>query len=98
MKQAGEAGKVAFEYIGHLDRMLTEPLKTMTEIAEAENALAAASSYDLVHALRPVVQELSEWTGKRCVDYLDQAKEMILEGKDQADVLWHFDSMFRDLA
>jgi hypothetical protein len=98
MKKAGDAGKIACEYIKHLDRMLAESLKTMSEIAEAENALSAVAGYDLVHALRPVAQELSEWTGKRYVDYLDQARKMILEGKDQADVLWHFDSMLRDLA
>ena len=98
MKKAGNAGKAVCESLKSFDRMLTESLKTMSEIAEAENALAAVSSYDLVHAMRPVAQELSEWTGKRYVDYLDQAKKMILEGKDQADVLWHFDSMLRDLA
>jgi glycerate-2-kinase len=98
MKKAGDAGKAACEAIKIVDRMLTESLKTMSEVAEAENALAAVSSYDLVHALRPVAQELSEWTGKRYVDYLDQAREMILDGKDQADVLWHFDSILRDLA
>lgn len=97
-KAAAEAGKALGEAAKIFDRMMTESLKTMTEIAEAENALAAVSSYDLVHALRPVAKELSEWTGKRYVEYLDQAQKMILEGKDQADVLWHFDSMLRDLA
>lgn len=97
MKKAGDAGKIACEYIKHLGRMLEESLKTASEIEEAENALAAISSYDLVHALRPVARELSEWTGKRYVDYLKQATGMILEGKNQADVLWHFDSMLRDL-
>jgi hypothetical protein len=98
MKKAGNAGKAVCEAIKSVDRMLMESLKTMSEVAEAENALAAVSSYDLVHALRPVAQELSEWTGKRYVDYLDQARNMILEGKDQDDVLWHFDSILRDLA
>lgn len=98
MKKAGEAGKAVCEAIKSVDRMLTESLKTMSEIAESENDLAAVSSYDLVHAMRPVAQELSEWTGKCYVDYLKLAKEMILEGKDQADVLWYFDDLLRDLA
>lgn len=72
-------------------------LKTMTEIVEAENALAAVSNCDLVHALRPVAQELSELTEKRYIDILDQAKGLILEGKDIPDVLWHFDRMLYDL-
>ena len=95
----------AFEKIGdvaraaakQLDIFAGEYLKTMTEIAEAENALAAFSNYDLVHALRPVAQELSELTVHRYVDILDQAKGMILEGKDIPDVLHHFDMMLYDL-
>ena len=94
MKQCGkafcEAGKA-------LDRFVNGALKTMTEVLEAENALAAVSNYDLVHALRPVARDLSELTGKRYVDILDQAKGMLLEGKDIPDVLHHFDWMLYDL-
>lgn len=72
-------------------------LITMTEIAEAENALAAVSNHDLVFVLRPVAKELSELTVYRYVDILDQAREMILEGKDIPDVLCHFDMMLYDL-
>lgn len=72
-------------------------LITMTEIAEAENALAAVSNYDVVFVLRPVAKELSELTVHRYVDILDQAKRMILEGKDIPDVLCHFDMMLYDL-
>lgn len=94
MKQCGkallEAGKT-------LDGFVNGALKTMTEVLEAENALAAVSNYDLVRALRPVAQDLSELTGKRYIDIFDQAKGMILEGKDIPDVLWHFDMMLYDL-
>lgn len=72
-------------------------LKTITEIAEAENALAAVSDYDVVFALHPVAKELSELTGKRYIDILDQARGMILEGNEIPDVLRHFDIMLDDL-
>ena len=72
-------------------------LITMTEIAEAENALAAVSNYDVVFVLRPVTKELSELTVYRYVDYLDQAREMILEGKDIPYVLFFFDMILYDL-
>lgn len=94
MKKAGNAFADAAK---SLDECVTEVLKAATENVKAENELAAVSSYDLVHALRPVVKELCEWTGKRYDEYLELAKEMILAGKDQADVLWHFSSMLRDL-
>lgn len=80
-----------------LDIFAGEYLKTMTEIMEAENALAAAGNYDIMWALRPVAQELSELTGKRYIDILDQANGMLLEGKDIPDVLCHFDMMLYDL-
>lgn len=95
MKEAGNALSAAAKTF---DNYVKESLKVATENLEAENSLAAVSNYDFVLVLRPVASELSEWTGKRYIDYLDQANEMLLEGKDQADVLWHFDSMLRDLA
>lgn len=95
----------AFEKIGdavraaakQLDIFAGEALKTATEIMEHENALAAAGNYDIVWALRPVARELSELTGDRYIDYLDQAREMLLQGKDRADVLYHFDMMLYDM-
>lgn len=90
-------GKAILEVGKSLDGFVNGALKTMSEVAEAENALAAVSNYDLVHALRPVAQDLSELTVYRYVDILDQAKGMILEGKDIPDVLWHFDMMLYDL-
>lgn len=76
-------------------------LKTAAKVAEAENDLAAVSSYDLVHALRPVAWELSRMfmqpNSDTYVDTFHQAKRMILEGKDIPDVLHHFDMKLYDL-
>ena len=90
-------GEVICAAAKSLDIFAGEYLKTATEIMEHENALAAVSNYDLVLVLRPVAQELSELTVHRYVDILDQAREMILEGKDIPDVLCHFDMMLYDL-
>lgn len=97
MKKAGDASLLAAKAICEIGVLTKGALKTLHEITEAENDLAAVSSYDLVHALRPVAQELYEWTGVRYVDRLDQAKKMILEGKEIPDVLYHFDMMLYDL-
>ena len=80
-----------------LDGFVNGALKTMTEVLEAENALAAVANDYLVRALRPVASELSELTGNLYVDILDQAKEMFLEGKNTPDVLWHFNMMLYNL-
>lgn len=81
----------------NFDNLVIGMTQGMLEIAEAENALAAVSNYDLVFVLRPVAKELSELTGKRYIDILDQARGMILEGREIPDVLWHFDIMLNDL-
>ena len=72
-------------------------LIAMTEIVEAENALAAVANYDFVFVFSPVAKELSELTVYRYIDILAQAREMLLEGKDIPDVLCHFDMMLYNL-
>lgn len=94
MKEAGNALSFAAKAF---DNCVKESLKAASENLEAENSLAAVSNYDFVLVLRPVASELSAWTETPYADYMDQARRMILEGKEQADVLWHFDSMLRDL-
>lgn len=89
-------GKALLEAAQNFD-VVNGSLKTINEISVAENTLAAVANYDLVYALRPVAQELSERTGNRYVDIFDQAKKMVLEGKDIPDVLCHFDRMLYDL-
>lgn len=67
------------------------------EIMRHENALAVVGNYDVVFALRPVAKELSQLTGNTYVNYLDKAKEMLLEGNDIREVLYHFDIMLHEL-
>ena len=93
-KKVGDVVRAAAK---QLDIFAGEYLKTATEIMEHESALATAGNYDIVWVLRPVAQELSELTGNRYIDYLDQAREMLIQGKDMAYVLYHFDMMLYDM-
>lgn len=76
---------------------VTNAFAESIEIMEHENALAVAGNYDVVFALRPVAKELSQLTGNTYVNYLDRAKEMLLEGKDIPEVLCYFDVMLHEL-
>ncbi len=72
---------------------LTIKLETVKERMEVENELAALTSFDIVWALKPVLLDLSSHTKKPYMDYLEEVKEMILEGKEVADVFYHYDML-----
>lgn len=71
-------------------------LETMPETLEAENELNALVDCDFFFVLKPVLKDLSTYTGKPYMDYLEEAKEMILEGKEVADVFYHYDMLLYD--
>lgn len=68
-------------------------LEVLSENAEAENRLGAVAGWSFVRVFSHDAQRLSELTGNRYTDYLEQAREMLLEGKSKSDVLFHFDCM-----
>ena len=68
-------------------------LEAVTERLEAENELASLTSFDIVWALKPTLQDLSSCTGKCYMDYLEEAKQMVLNGTELSDVFYHFDML-----
>lgn len=68
-------------------------LEAMAKNAEAENRLGAFAGWSFVRVFSYDAKRLSELTGKRYIDYLEQAREMLLEGQSKSDVLFHFDCM-----
>lgn len=71
-------------------------LEIATETIEAENELASVSSFDFVFVFKSVAENLSRYTGKPYMDYLEEAKQMILSGTGLSDVLYHFDMLLYD--
>lgn len=72
-------------------------VEDFANVAEAENRLAAVSSGAFLRVFTKDAKELSELTGNRYIDYLEQAREMLLEGQSESDVLFHFDCILFDL-
>ena len=68
-------------------------LETMPETLEAENELNALVDCDFFFVLKPVLKDLSAHTGKPYMDYLEDAKQMILNGTKLSDVLYHYDML-----
>ena len=83
--------------VKYLDCHVDDVLQTANVIAVAECALAAVSDWSFVRVLSPVANELAEMTVYGYAEYLDQARAMILEGKDIPDVLQHFDMKLYDM-
>ena len=85
------------EFINELGSIVTdipiftaEKLNGITDMLEAENAIACLTSRCFVDALKPTLKELSEWTTRPYKGYLEEAKDMILQGNEEADVLNYF--------
>ena len=70
-------------------------METAVEAIKAEDELACLAGADFVCAIKPVLRELSAMTGKAYTDYLEDAKNMLLERSCVCDVLYHYDMMLR---
>lgn len=81
--------------IKYIPTYYTQRLTEITEILESENELAKFSNMDFITVLRPVLKELSsmeiESFSEVYKSYLDEAKMMVLEGQELADVLSYYD-------
>ena len=83
--------------VKNIDCLVDGALETLHITSVAECDLAAVSNWSFVRVLSPVANELAEMTVYGYAEYLDQARAMILEGKDIPDVLCYFDMMLYNL-
>ena len=68
-------------------------VEVIVKNADAENRLGAVAGWPFVRVFSYDAKRLSELTGKPYIHYLEQAREMLLEGQNESDVLFHFDCM-----
>lgn len=68
-----------------------ELTKSYEDTLKAENRLAEVSNWRFVRCFSRTAKALAESTRYTYLDYLEQARELFLEGKDEQEVLWHFD-------
>ena len=71
--------------------IMANRLDEANKILEAENALAKVSNYDFVFVFKSVAQELSKVTAIPYIEWLIMARDKLMQGKEQADVLYYFD-------
>lgn len=74
-----------------IPKFMAEILNGITDVLEAENDLARLTSRGFVDALKPTLKELSSWTPRPYKGYLEEAKDMILQGNGEFYTLEHFD-------
>ena len=72
-------------------KFMTEKLNSITDVLEAENDLAYLTSRRFVQVLKPTLKELSSWTTRPYKGYLEEAKDMILQGNGEMYTMDHFD-------
>lgn len=77
--------------VTEVPKFMAEKLNGITDVLEAENDLARLTSRGFVDALKPTLKELSSWTPRPYRGYLEEAKDMILQGNGELYTLDHFD-------
>lgn len=66
-------------------------LKEQSEKAEAELELRKITDSRFAAEMARVAEKMSERYGTSFLHVMEEAKRRILNGEDQAEVLWHFD-------
>ena len=91
----------AFKHIVELTKDMyftyCQKLNSWVEIVSVENEVRKLSNGIFVDAFKRGATELSEITGGTYLQYLNEAKEMLLQGISKQDVMYHFDCILFDL-
>lgn len=62
-------------------------------ICEIENRIRKIASKELAELLAPVLFQLSVTTGTTYRSYLEDAESMLLGGKTESEILWHYENL-----
>lgn len=68
-----------------------------SEICRIENEVVKLSNSTFLHSFKDVAYELTEFTGIPYAEYLNLAKQMLLEGKSKLDTMNYFDNLLFEL-
>lgn len=90
MKTSEKISKIS-SVIKCVPHYIGKHLSNLTYVLDAENELAKYTSYDFLFVLKPVLKELSSWTSRPYIGYLNEAIDMILQGNGEYYTLEHFD-------
>lgn len=89
--------KELFQQIGNLASDISidfsRKVEALAKCSEAEADLSKVSSGAFLRVFTQDAKKLSELTGKPYTDYLEQARDLITSGREEADVLFYFDSV-----
>lgn len=89
--------KLVVELIKDMHSDWCRKLELWNETLATENEVMKLSNWAFLDAFKQVGTELSEITGIPYLEYLNKAKEMLLQGISKQDVMYHFDCIWYDL-
>ena len=89
--------KEVCEFVKYMHNSYLQKIDSWCEIANIENDVRKLSSRTFLDAFKPVAHEISEITGIPYLDYLNKAKEMLLQGVGIQDTMYYFDCIWCDL-
>ena len=76
--------------MGIINAIISSIYRQKAQQQAQENQLAAYTGIFFVERLRPVLKDLSEYTGRTYISYLQEAQDMILKGESEAYTYNHF--------
>jgi hypothetical protein len=86
--------KKAFELIKDIHNSYLQKIDSWCEIVSIENEVRALSNSTFLDAFKQVAHEISEMTGIPYLTYLNESKEMLLQGVSIQDTMYYFDSIW----
>jgi hypothetical protein len=89
--------KIAFELIKEIPKLYLQKIDSWCEIVNIENDIRNLSNSFFLDALRQDAHELSEITCIPYISFLNKAKDMLLQGVEMREVIYHFDSLWFEL-
>lgn len=86
LSDSKELVKLGFQY-----RREKQELERLNRIMAAENKLTAIAGTEFLQAIKPTISKLSEETARTYESYIDEAIEMLKDGKSKLSVIYEFD-------
>lgn len=90
MKSSEKISKLS-SLIKRVPHCIGKGLSNLTYVLELENKLMGYTSSNFLFAIKPTLKELSSWTSRPYAGYLNEAIDMILEGRGEIETMQHFD-------
>ena len=91
--EINKGNKEAIELIKYMPEYYAEKLEEISIVCELENHIAQLSNDGIAHEMVRVIKQIADKDVDTMFDYLEEAIDDLLSGKDAVDVLLKYDDI-----